>query len=220
MHKIAGVAIMLLVVTAGCKILAESSRNVCLVPLVEGNTWKKAHEKVDAVGLMVVPIYENTQEREGIVIAQKPAFGTLLNPCQGVVTLTVSLGPHPLTSPYDLTPTALSAPTSSPLPTATKGDPIEDEDEEIENAEEERENAPSPQATTTRGPGPTATPQRSSFEECEACPQECLGVPSLDRVETCHNCADECFQRGREDLTVPPVPRITEVPIPPGLPFP
>lgn len=208
MHKIAGVAIMLLVVAAGCKILEESSRDVCLVPSVEGNTWKKAREKVEAVGLMVDPIYENTQEREGIVIAQKPAFGTLLNPCQGVVTLTVSLGPHAsppptLTHAPDFTPTAPPTPTRTPTPTATKGGAIGGED---------RESSPSPQ--------PTATPPYDPPEGCGACPQECLGVPSLRKVEKCRNCADECFQGGQEGLPVPPVPRITEVPIPPGLPFP
>jgi hypothetical protein len=82
---------------------------VCIVPDVVGLGAAAAEGQLVSLGLQ--PIKSNQYDpgvAEGAVISQDPPGGTQLEPCQGGVTIVVSLGPVP-------GPTA--APTKPPTPT-------------------------------------------------------------------------------------------------------
>lgn len=105
----------------------------CRVPNVVGLDQAAAETLIASQGLQPVVGREYSDlVAAGAVISQKPAADARLEPCQGDVDITISLGPLP-------TRTNTPAPTNTPLPTDTPG--------------------PSPTPTATPTPSPTNTPR-------------------------------------------------------------
>lgn len=98
---------------------------ICIVPDVVGLEQTAAENSLNILGLKPVRSVEhNDLFAANAVIAQNPPAGTELEPCQGRVTITVSLGvlPAPVNTPLPptATATATTRPTSTPIsPTAT-----------------------------------------------------------------------------------------------------
>lgn len=98
---------------------------ICIVPDVVGLEQTAAENSLNILGLQPVRSVEhNDLFAVNAVTAQNPPAGTELEPCQGRVTITVSLGalPTPVNTPLPptATATATTSPTSTPIPpTAT-----------------------------------------------------------------------------------------------------
>lgn len=99
----------------------SSGGAACEVPDVVGQEQAIAENMVTTVGLRVVKnVQFDPDVPAGAVIAQEPAPGALMDPCQGDVALTISMGADPQAA----TPTAeTEAPTSTPQSVASNTSP-------------------------------------------------------------------------------------------------
>lgn len=88
----------------------------CTLPDLVGMKQQAVESGLQGMGLSVVKVYElSISVAAGLVSAQQPPAETRLDPCQGVVTITVSAGAPAVTS--GRSPTAvLATPTNLPAP--------------------------------------------------------------------------------------------------------
>lgn len=105
----------------------------CAVPDLVGMSSKAAESALTDLGLTPLRTagFSSTVP-EGSVMSQEPVAGTLFSPCQGDVTMVVSLGP----SAVEASPTPVSSPTSTPGGSAATRTPTK----------------PAPTATIVAGP--------------------------------------------------------------------
>ena len=90
----------------------------CTLPDLAGMEAKTAESMVAGLGLQPVRATEfSANVPAGMIASQKPAAGTRIDPCQGEVTLMISLGAEPSKVP-SAAPTKTPAPTQPPAPTA------------------------------------------------------------------------------------------------------
>ena len=73
-----------------------SPETACIVPPLESLSEIAANRAISQLGLQPVKsVRYDSKISAGTVLSQKPAAGTTLRPCQGEVTIVISLGPPP-----------------------------------------------------------------------------------------------------------------------------
>jgi len=89
---------------------------ICEVPDVVGLDQAAAKSMLVRLGLQLVKSNQyDPNIMAGAVISQDPPAGSKMKPCQGDVTIVISLGPMPVPSPTSV-PTNTPAPTKTPTP--------------------------------------------------------------------------------------------------------
>ena len=96
--------------------------SACSVPNIVGLDQSAAQGMLVKLGLQ--PVLSNQYDAaiaEGAVISQKPAAGTHMEPCTGLIDIVVSLGPVPTLTPRPATatPRATATPEATATPTAS-----------------------------------------------------------------------------------------------------
>jgi len=104
-------------ISAGAVLFAvdSSSTEICEVPNIVGLDQAAAEGMLTGLGLQ--PVRSNQYDPNvtaRAVISQNPPAGSRMKPCQGDVTIVISLGPLPIPSP---TPVPTSTPTTTKTPT-------------------------------------------------------------------------------------------------------
>jgi hypothetical protein len=92
----------------------STSTEICEVPNVVGLDQAAAEGMLTGLGLQ--PVRSNQYDPNvtaGAVISQDPPAGSRMKPCQGDVTIVISLGPLPTPSPTPV-PTSMPTPTKTP----------------------------------------------------------------------------------------------------------
>lgn len=86
----------------------------CMIPSLVEKNQAEVEGLITSLGLAIIKTVQYNDFANGIVISQDPQAGTKLEPCQGNIIITVSLGSTPTPAP----PTNTPIPTNPP-PTAT-----------------------------------------------------------------------------------------------------
>jgi hypothetical protein len=102
-------------VNAG-KVTTDPAAPACTLPNLVGMKQQAVEAGLQGMGLSVVKVYElSTTVQAGLVSAQQPPAETRLEPCKGVVTITVSAG-EPVVTPWRFPTPVPSTPTNLPAP--------------------------------------------------------------------------------------------------------
>lgn len=102
----------------------DSRQNTgCKVPNVEGLNYNDAQEILLEIGLQPIRSIEyDSKVDRGFILLQDPSEGSLIRPCSGNVTLVMSFGALPTSTP-SASPASTAKPTQALLPKSTSSTP-------------------------------------------------------------------------------------------------